>query len=169
MRDVDDQGMIEIRSAAAEDVEGITSIFLESAAYHAELDPERYTIPAVESISALYRNRLQHSAQSHDEAITFVAECRGEVVGFTDVRLEQSEDAMHREMTYCHISEIAVREEYRNRGIGARLLQAAEDWGRTMGAEFSSLEFHSENARASSFYQGRLGYRPAAITAIKRL
>ena len=76
---------------------------------------------------------------------------------------------MHREVIYCHIAEIAVRGEYQNQGIGGRLLRAAEAWGRQQGAEFASLEYHVANTRASLFYQERLGYRPASITAIKRL
>jgi hypothetical protein len=38
-----------------------------------------------------------------------------------------------------------------------------------MSADFASLEFHIENKRADLFYQKRMGYRPASITAIKRL
>jgi ribosomal protein S18 acetylase RimI-like enzyme len=76
---------------------------------------------------------------------------------------------MHREILYCHIAEIAVSSRHQNQGIGSRLLQAAEDWGRQQGAEFASLEYHTANTRASSFYQQRMGYRPASITAIKRL
>jgi len=41
--------------------------------------------------------------------------------------------------------------------------------GRRRGAEFASVEYHTANVRASSFYQQRMGYRLAAITAIKRL
>src|SRR5258708_2357563 len=64
--------------------------------------------------------------------MTLVAELSGEVVGFIDARLEQSPDAMHREMTYCVIAEIAVRRGHRSQGIGGRLLRAAEDWGRQL-------------------------------------
>jgi ribosomal protein S18 acetylase RimI-like enzyme len=169
MSDVDSQAAIKIRPAVSEDAEGIAEIFLESAAYHAELDPERYVTPAAEMISTRYRERRQPPAPGDSAAITLVAEWGDEVVGFIDVRLEQPSDAMHREMIYCHISEIAVREGRRSQGVGGRLLRSAEEWGRKMGAEFASLEFHNENARASSFYQGRMGYRPASITAIKRL
>jgi ribosomal protein S18 acetylase RimI-like enzyme len=76
---------------------------------------------------------------------------------------------MHRKIIYCVIAEIAVSREHRSQGIGGRLLQAAEDWGRQLGAEFALLEYHSANTRASLFYQERMGYRPASITAIKRL
>ena len=160
---------IEIRPAVPEDADGIAHTYLESAEYHAELDPERYSTPAVETISARYREGRQHPLHAGSEVITLVAELSGEIVGFVDARLEQSPDAMHREMTYCHIAEIAVRCGHRKQGIGGQLLHAAEDWGHRLGAEFASLEYHAANTQASLFYQEHMGYRPAAITAIKRL
>jgi ribosomal protein S18 acetylase RimI-like enzyme len=169
MGDIDYQLAIEIRPAVPEDADEIAYIFLESAEHHVKLDPERYSTPGAETISARYRDGQQHPPHAHNEAITLVAELGGVVAGFIDARLEQSSDAMHREMTYCHISEIAVRRGHRNQGIGSRLVQAAEDWGRVMGAVFASLEFHSENTRAALFYRERMGYRPASITAVKRL
>lgn len=157
-----------VRRAIPADAEGIARTFLESAEYHAALDPERYSAPALGTILAHYRDVLQQSSGG-EQGITLVAEFNGEILGFIDVRLERSKDLMHREMVYCHVSEIAVGGPYQGQGIGARLMQAAEDWGCKMGAEFASLEFHTANDRAGLFYQERLGYRPAAITAIKRL
>ena len=158
---------IQIRSAVSDDADGITGRFLESAEYHARLDPERYFTPAVETISARYRDGRQHRPGC--AATTLVAELAGEIVGFVDAQLEQSLDAMHRETTYCHIAEIAVSDRHRNQGIGGRLLRAAEDWGRRLGAEFASLDYHAANRIARAFYHRRMGYRAVSITAIKRL
>jgi ribosomal protein S18 acetylase RimI-like enzyme len=160
---------IEIRPAVPGDTERIARTFLESAEYHAELDPERYSTPTVETISARYREGRQHPSHSGREVMTLVAELSGEIVGFIDARLEQSSDAMHREMIYCYIAEIAVACGHRNQGIGGRLLRAAEDWGHQLGAEFASLEYHAANKRASLFYQESMGYRLASITALKQL
>jgi len=159
---------ITIRPAISADADAIARMFLESAEYHASLDPERYSSPAIEMISTRYREGRQHSTDA-GESITLVAELRGEVVGFIDARLEQSPDPMHREITYCHMAEFAVSDRHQNQGIGQRLLQAAEEWGQRLGAEFASLEYHAANARAASFYQQRMGYRPAHIIAIKPL
>jgi ribosomal protein S18 acetylase RimI-like enzyme len=160
---------ITIRPAVSADADGIARTFLESAEYHARLDPERYSVPAVETISARYREGLQHPPDAGEEGITLVAELSGEIVGFIDARLEKSLDAMHRKMTFCHIAEVAVICRHQSQGIGGRLLRAAEDWGCQQGAEFASLEYHAANTRASSFYRHRMGYRLASITAIKRL
>lgn len=160
---------IAIRPAVSKDADGIARTFLESAEHHASLDSELYLVPAVETIATHYREGRQHPSDAHGENVTLVAELSGEIVGFLDARLYQPLDAMHREMIFCHVSEIAVRRPYQNQGIGGRLLQAAEDWGRQQGAEFGLLEYHTANRLAGRFYQQHMGYRVASMTAIKRL
>ena len=157
-----------IRRAVQEDADGITRTFIESAEHHASLDSELYFVPAAENIAARYREGRQHAAEGRAESITLVAELSGDIVGFIDARLYQPTDAMHRQMIYCLVSEIAVRREHQNHGIGGQLLQAAEDWGRRQGAEFAILEYHGANAGAGAFYR-HMRYRLASITAIRRL
>jgi ribosomal protein S18 acetylase RimI-like enzyme len=162
------EAIITIRMAVSEDADRIACVFLESAEYHARLDPERYSAPGIGMISAGYQARLR-LPEASAKSITLVAELNAEIVGFLDARLERSPDPMHREMIYCHIAEIAVSSRCQNRGIGERLLRAAEDWGRRHGAQFASLEYHVANMRARVFYERRMGYRAASITVIKPL
>jgi ribosomal protein S18 acetylase RimI-like enzyme len=158
---------VTIRPAVPADAEGIARTFLESAEYHACLDPERYSVPKLETIVTRYREGQQHP-QSGEQGITLVAELNGEIVGFVDARLFQPQDPMHQSMTFCHVSEIAVRRQQQSQGVGGQLMQAAQDWGRQQGAELALLEYHAANQRAGLFYQ-RMGYNVATITAIKRL
>lgn len=158
-----------IRPADTEDADAITRVYLESAEHHARLDPERYSVPSRQFISERYRDGRQYSADADSVVITLVAESGGEIVGFVDARLDQSPDPMHKDLVYCHIIEIAVSERNRSQGIGEQLLRAAEDWGRGHGAQFASLEYNAANTRAGSFYQQRMGFRVASITAIRRL
>ena len=160
---------ITIRPAVPEDADGIAHTFLESAEYHARLDPERYLVPAIETISARYREGRQHPPDARGQSITLVAVRSGDIVGFVDARLEQSPDPMHRHLIYCHVAEIAVSSGYQKQSIGTQMLQAAEAWGRRQGAEFASLEYHLANTRAGLFYRRRMGYCVASMTAIKRL
>ena len=159
---------VTIRPGVLEDADGIARTYIESAEHHARLDPERYSVPAFEAILARYREGRQHPRDTGEEGIILVAEFSGEIVGFIDAGLERSPDAMHREMLYCNVSEIAVRRQYQNQGTGEQLLRTAEDWGRQQGAQFASLEYHAANTCASRFYQ-RMGYSIASITAIKQL
>jgi ribosomal protein S18 acetylase RimI-like enzyme len=142
-----------IRLATPADDEAILRIYLQSAHHHAAIDPERYRIPTIVN-------------RSKDQ--TLVAELNSEVVGFADLRLDRSPDPMHRDLLYCHIVEIAVDENHRSQGIGAALMQAAEAWGRSRGAQLISLEYNAANPRAGEFYE-RQGYQIASITAIKRI
>ena len=64
--------VITIRPAVSEDADAIARTFLESAEYHAPLDPERYLIPALETIVARYREGRQHPANELGEGITLV-------------------------------------------------------------------------------------------------
>ena len=169
MTDAPRAAAITVRPAIPDDADGIARTFLESAEHHARLDRERYWVPSAEAISARYREGGQHPADSSAEAVTLVAEFRTEIVGFVDARLYRSPDAMHRELTYCYIAEIAVSSRHQSHGIGAQLLRAAEDWGRSLGAEFASLEYLTANTRAGVFYQQHMGYHAVSITAIKRL
>src|SRR5689334_13709806 len=89
---------ITIRAAKATDADGIARTFLDSAEYHAGLDPERYAVPDLEAISARYREMRQHPPQAADRAITLVAELNGDVVGFLDARLDESPDPMHQQI-----------------------------------------------------------------------
>lgn len=168
MDDRQSSGAITVRPAGSQDATGITRTYLESAVYHAGLEPGRYWIPEAETISERYRREQQHPPHAEGEAITLVAELEGEIVGFVDARLTRSADPMHREILYCTIVEIAVSDRHRGQGTGRLLLQAAEDWGRSRGADLASLEYLAANQRASVFYE-RLGYHPASIMAIKRL
>jgi ribosomal protein S18 acetylase RimI-like enzyme len=168
MNDAACAGPITIRPAVSADADGIARIFVESAEHHAGFDPERYSPPTVQIITARYEQGRQHPPNAVGGGITFVAELSEKVVGFIDSRLELSPDPMHRKSLYCYIAEFAVSSRHRNRGVGKRLLHAAEGWGRGKGAEFACLEYHVANIRAHSLYE-RLDYRPASTTVVKRL
>jgi ribosomal protein S18 acetylase RimI-like enzyme len=161
--------MFQFRPATSEDAAAIARIFLESAEYHARLEPERYGIPDRESVIARYRARARQMRDGNVEAITLLAVIENDVVGFVDAALERSPDLMHRDLTYCHIVEIAVALSHQSQGVGERLLTAAEEWGRERGADLASLEFLAANTRAGAFYQRRMGYRVVAHTAVKPL
>ena len=161
--------LLHIRPATVEDAAAVARVFLESAAYHARLEADRYSIPAIETVLERYRQRGQQNATTDSNAMTLLAVLDGEVVGFVDAVLDRSPDLMHRDLTYCHIVEIAVAVGHQSQGVGERLLTAAEEWGRHRGAHLASLEFLAANTRAGAFYQRRMGYRVVAFTAIKPL
>lgn len=66
------------------------------------------------------------------------------------------------------VQNLYVRPDRRDEGLGARLLDAAEERLADAGADVVSLEAMAENADARRFYE-RNGYRPHRVELEKRL
>jgi ribosomal-protein-alanine N-acetyltransferase len=62
----------------------------------------------------------------------------------------------------CHITNLAVREELRGRGLGSRLVLALIEEGLSAGAVNLTLEVRVGNAEARRLYQ-RFGFAPVGL------
>ena len=62
---------------------------------------------------------------------------------------------------------VAVAEDHRGAGLGARMMGAAEDWLRSAGAPKVQLMVRTDNAHAAGFYR-RLGYEASDTTVLAR-
>ncbi|MFB6091986.1 MAG: GNAT family N-acetyltransferase [Haloquadratum sp.] len=89
-----------------------------------------------------------------------VARCDGELVGFVSFDLER--DSYERDATRGVVRNVYVVAEYRGRGVGTRLMDAAESALCERGASVLSLEAMAGNDRAREFYRER-GYSPHRV------
>lgn len=81
-----------------------------------------------------------------------VAECGGRVAGFCGVQLQIS-TAMG---SYAaQIEDLVLHPEFRRRGIGSRLLDAASAWAKQRGARRLQLNCDDQNLPAMRFYEAR--------------
>ena len=86
--------------------------------------------------------------QSPEEVVMLVARADSEgepVAGFIVSRLIGPE---------LHVYNVAVRPEFRRRGIAAQMLRAVLDWGQRNGAALAFLEVREGNSAARSLYRG---------------
>jgi ribosomal-protein-alanine N-acetyltransferase len=83
-------------------------------------------------------------------AKTWVAEAGEEMVGFVVAERQLRQVG--------HIITIDVIKSWRRRGVGARLMDAVEDWVRQQGLRMVYLETAEDNVSAQRFYQER-GYK----------
>ena len=90
--------------------------------------------------------------QSH---VLLVADDTGKRVGFV-LMLDSMPDEVTR-MPQGFIAYMAVEPSHRGRGIGSRLLAAAEDEARRRGLPYMGLMVTEDNAAARALY-GRAGY-----------
>ena len=82
----------------------------------------------------------------------FVAECGGRVAGFCGVQ-RQISTAMG---SYAaQIEDLVLHPEFRRRGIGSRLLDAAGAWAKQRGARRLQLNCDDQNLPAMRFYEAR--------------
>lgn len=97
-------------------------------------------------------NLLEYSEKVIQRAIFFVARKNSNIIGMNIVYMNDSQNC-NAYITYIH-----VKEEYRNRGIGKKLLLAAIDQARSNKFTTISLEVRKENTNAKNLYS-RLNFR----------
>lgn len=124
-------------------------VYRASASHHARLDPARYAVPARAEVVGHYE-----ALRLDGDHVLFVAEIDGVVVGFVELEWLRPPPvwSMLRNGRRAHL-DIAIAEEFRARGIGSRLLEAAESWARRGGAEALVLDALTANGRALAFYE----------------
>jgi GNAT superfamily N-acetyltransferase len=69
---------------------------------------------------------------------------------------------------HAHLGIVVVARAAEGRGVGRRLMAAAEEWGRERGLPFLTLNVFAVNARARRLYEG-LGYAPETVKYRKPL
>jgi N-acetylglutamate synthase-like GNAT family acetyltransferase len=102
---------------------------------------------------AAVRRRLQRLERSEADA-TWVAVAGGELVGLVGIHVAQ---VLAYEGDAAKVSEIVVDDRYRRQGIGARLMQVAEEEARRRGCIVLFLTTAERRKDAHAFYRG-LGF-----------
>ena len=151
-----------IRPARVEDGEELARLFLESARHHLGLDPDLYQVPDRDDVIKEHQQWVGRA----DRAI-LVAEVDRRPAGFVSIRMldPSARPSMIRPRRRADLG-IVVTEDLRGRGIGAGLMEAAENWARERGAEMLTLDGHVANTGALHFYE-RMGYRTIGLFMVK--
>lgn len=104
------------------------------------------------------RGQVVHEFHANPKGIK-VAVAGGEVAGYAILRIEIALDIWHFKIyRHCHLLKLAVDPEYRQRGVGGKLLAEAERFARIKKVREVTLEVRVKNASARRFYRKR-GYR----------
>jgi ribosomal protein S18 acetylase RimI-like enzyme len=148
-----------IRKAERRDLQFLGRLGAMLMRTHYDFDRERFLAPGKGAESG-YGSFLGGMIESSEDCV-FVAEENGIVVGYVFAALEPlSWKELRGPAGFIH--DVAVEESARNRGIAAKLMQAAFDWLRERGAPRVILWTAAQNRSAQSLFH-RLGFRDTMI------
>jgi ribosomal protein S18 acetylase RimI-like enzyme len=154
-----------IRRATGADLEAIGRLGALLMRVHYEFDRERFMRPQ-RGVEQGYASFL--GAQLDDpDAVVFVAERRGAVVGYIYAAVEPpSWKELRDRAGYIH--DVMVEEGSRKAGVAEALMTGAIDWLRTRSVPRVVLGTASQNEPAQRLFR-RLGFRPTMIEMTKEL
>ena len=125
----------------------------------------RGDIPAIEKLfmemlrsvnscedAAGYEDRYLNKFFSESGGVIYVSEAEGGVIGYISVELHDS---------FIYLDDLSVAEKSRGKGIGTKLIEFAERYGRDKSVVTAVLHVEKSNEKAYRLYT-RLGY---AVTA----
>jgi GNAT superfamily N-acetyltransferase len=160
-------GNLIIRPPQPGDGEGLARVWLDMATYYAWLDPEVFQVPRANGLAEWFEERLLNPTP--DERFTRVAEQDGRVVGtvsafiedpFASAPQQMMRDLSRRRLT---VNALGVHTACWRHGIGRRLLEAAEEWGRSKGATVALLDTYVHSPVSVPFYEQGMGYSRQSV------
>jgi GNAT superfamily N-acetyltransferase len=152
---------------------GISRISLENGAYYARIAPEHFKQPDEEGLAELVEG---DSDWREDESnLALVAEVDGEVAGYLEASLQEPMETARwqsqRDLssTRLFINYVGTADAHKRMGVATRLVEVAEEWGRSRGAVAAVCDTYVESPLSVPFWEERMGYSRRAIIFRKPL
>lgn len=166
-------GEITVRVRRPGDAAELARAWLDAGRYYAGLAPDTFQVPEAAGLGE-YLGRDEAVADEPD-VLRLVAEVDGRVVGSAVGRIERPAPGaryqLQREFaeTRLLVDAVVIEEAFRRRGVGERLMDALESWGRERGASVSLVDTYPESALSLPFFTERMGYDRRSVRLRKRL
>ena len=162
---------LSIRSAERQDIPHLCRLYFELHESVAQCVPNRLrSLGDPEAFDASWLSNKLDKLLDAVDVIIFVAEVSDKIVGLAEVYLRKDDAATSEQLAYQYgyLQSLLVGANFRGRGIGERLLKAAEQWARERGASELRLETWEYNGGPLGFYQQQ-GYRTLKRTLVRSL
>lgn len=92
-----------------------------------------------------------HQRIAGKRCICIVAEVNGKIAGYATATIMKP--ISWRPGKHVEMENIIVDTEFRNQGIGAKLIEAFFDWARKVKADFAEVHSYYNNVRAQALYK----------------
>jgi GNAT superfamily N-acetyltransferase len=143
MRPVDTLSSVIVRDARADELPAVVEC------YDWLFDPPGIRPPDWHEAVAIAR--LQ-AASAGERSAVLVTEAARQIVGFCTIYLDIMSVRFGQR---CWIEDLAVHPDWRSRGVGAALMDAAAGWATAHGASHLELDSSDLRVRAHQFYERR--------------
>ena len=140
--------IMQITVAQDSHVPGIVEVWEEFSLFHEDIDP-RY--PVVDNVRSGYEEHLRNLMADADTLVLVALDNR-KVVGLCIAQVKNSSPAFKRER-FGFIDELAVKAEYRRRGIGTRILGKILDWFKSRNIDMIELDVAAANPVGYPFWE----------------
>jgi ribosomal protein S18 acetylase RimI-like enzyme len=152
---------VTIRTANERDLDALDKLYYNFHQYHVREVPDR--LQDLGKIEDQEWSRLHQALRdifANQDAAIILAEVSGQAIGLAEVYYRQDNEinpliVPHK---YAYLQSIMVSEPYRKSGIGKKLMETAQQWGRDKGATEMRLDVWEFNQGTIQFYE-KMGFR----------
>ena len=141
--------MTTIRKATENDAARIEQLYTELEQDAVLYQPEHFVFSPQGA-----RSKQLETILSSDNQIMLVAEEDGNVIGFAHVVFNKAKAiSCLKPQSNIYLQDLVVTAEYRSKGTGTKLLDAAKQYGREIGADFFRTQVFPMNKDGLRFYE----------------
>jgi ribosomal protein S18 acetylase RimI-like enzyme len=144
---------------------GVRACLIELQDFERSLDSRMP--PGADIVDAFVPDMLRRCARCSGKVL--VAELDGDVAGFATILARMKSDEIEDgDVEYGLVTDLVVAREFRNRGIGRKLLEAAETYVKSSGVKWLRIGVLAGNHAADHLYDS-LGFEKYYIEREKEL
>lgn len=154
-----------IRAARAQEIDRVAALWALITEHHADLDPlfRMRRGPVAEG----ELRELLRALQRDPDVEILVCDVDGLPAGLCIVRIDRAPPILE-ETERAEITDLGVRPEWRRRGMGRRLVEAAQAWVRDRGVARIEIQVASGNREGQAFWRA-MGFADLMDVLHKRL
>lgn len=138
-----------VREGELKDRTSLDELFREELEYHKNLLPDIFKIPEI-----LVSEKWLESILDNDNIFLVVSEYNEKIVGTILYKIEKNpEDPILKERKYGYIEEMIVKESFRGKGIGKKLLDYATEDFKSKDLKEIEINVWENNEIGLRFYE----------------